>query len=125
MSTWPRFGRVKVASTVRGHGKQRPGETRFRVVESCSTAEVKLRMKRVRGRFDSCYQRGSCHLHCHARREFFATFSQFQVHLNVTQVKQIINLSLLNHFYPVISYRRVQKKEEGYQRKELRRVSRT
>ena len=53
---------------------------------------------------------------CHARREFFcpkiATFSQFQVYLSITQTKQIINLLLVNHFYPVISYRRVQRGSE-------------
>ena len=42
--------------------------------------------------------------------EFFirkiAIFSQFQVYLNITQAKQIVNLLLLsNNFYPVISYR--------------------
>ena len=34
-----------------------------------------------------------------------ATFSQFQVYLNVTQAKQMISSLLLNHFYPVISHR--------------------
>ena len=32
---------------------------------------------------------------------------------SITQAKQIINLSLLNHFYPVVSYRRVKKKKKG------------
>ena len=38
-----------------------------------------------------------------------ATFSQFQVYLNATQAKEMISLLLLNNFYPVIAYRRVQK----------------
>ena len=42
-----------------------------------------------------------------------AIFSQFQVHLSITQAKQITNLLLLNNFYPVISYRRVQKKKKA------------
>ena len=33
-----------------------------------------------------------------------AIFSQFQVYLGITQAKQIINLLLLNNFYPMISY---------------------
>ena len=36
-------------------------------------------------------------------------FSQFQVYI---QVKQIINLSLLNNFCPVIPYRRVEKESD-------------
>ena len=40
-----------------------------------------------------------------------AIFSQFQVYLSITQAKQIINLLLLNNFYPVI-YRRVQKESD-------------
>ena len=31
---------------------------------------------------------------------------------SITQAKQIINLLLLNNFYPVVSYRRVQKKSD-------------
>ena len=50
---------------------------------------------------------------CHARREFFvpkiAIFSQFQVYLSIIQAEQTINLLLLHNFYPVISYRRIQK----------------
>ena len=42
-----------------------------------------------------------------------AIFSQFQVHSNITQkATQIINLLLFNNFYPVISYRRVQKESD-------------
>ena len=54
----------------------------------------------------------------HARLRIFcpkiATFSQFLVYLNITQAKQIINLLLLNHFYPVMSYRRVQKESDEF-----------
>ena len=42
-----------------------------------------------------------------------ATISQFSVYLSVTQAKQMISSSLLNNFYPVISYRRVQKKKKA------------
>ena len=31
---------------------------------------------------------------------------------NITQAKEIINVLLLNNFYPVISYRRVQKESD-------------
>ena len=41
-----------------------------------------------------------------------ATFSQFQVRLNVAQAKQMISSLLLSNFYPVISYRRVQKESD-------------
>ena len=37
---------------------------------------------------------------------------------SITQAKQIINLSLLNHFYPVVSYRRVKKKKKKEKEKE-------
>ena len=51
------------------------------------------------------------------RREFLvpqiATLSQPQVYLNVTQAKRMSSLMLLNHFYPVISHRRVRKKERA------------
>ena len=54
---------------------------------------------------------------CHARQEYLvpkiAIFSQFKVYLSITQAKQIINLLLLNNFYPVISYRRVPKEKES------------
>ena len=50
---------------------------------------------------------------CHARREFSATFSQFQVYWNVTQAKQMTSLLLLNNFYRVTSYRRVEKKRKA------------
>ena len=43
-----------------------------------------------------------------ATQSQIATFSQFQVYSSVTQAKQISSL-LLNHFYPVTSYRRVRK----------------
>ena len=51
---------------------------------------------------------------CHARREFFVSkiviFPQSQVYSSKTKrAIQIINLLLLNNFYPVITYRRVQK----------------
>ena len=42
-----------------------------------------------------------------------ATFPQFQVHLNVTQAKLTITLSLLNNFYPAMSHPRVQKKKKA------------
>ena len=42
-----------------------------------------------------------------------AAFSQFQVYLNVIQAKQITSLLFLNNFYPVISYRRVEKKKKA------------
>ena len=42
-----------------------------------------------------------------------AIFPQFEVYLSITQAKQIINLLILNNFYPVISYRRVQKKKKA------------
>ena len=42
-----------------------------------------------------------------------AIFPQFQVYSNITQkAKQIINLLLLNNFYLVISYRRVEKESD-------------
>ena len=37
----------------------------------------------------------------------------FSVYLSITQAKQIINLLLLNHFYPVTSYRRIRKKRKA------------
>ena len=42
-----------------------------------------------------------------------ATFSQFSVYLNVTQAKQMTSWLLLNHFYPVMSYRRVQRRKKA------------
>ena len=42
-----------------------------------------------------------------------AIFSKFQVYLSTTQAKQIINLLLLNNFYPVISYQRLQKEKKA------------
>ena len=56
---------------------------------------------------------------CHARRQLFvsqiATFPQFQLYLNVTQAKQMMRwfIILLNHFYPAMSHRRVQKKKKA------------
>ena len=41
-----------------------------------------------------------------------AIFSQFKEYLSITRTKQIINLLLLNNFYPVISYRRVPKESD-------------
>ena len=53
---------------------------------------------------------------CHSRREYLlfqiATFSQFQVYLNVTQAEQTMSLLLLDNFYRVLSCRRVQKKQK-------------
>ena len=42
-----------------------------------------------------------------------ATFSQFQVYYNVTQAKQMTSLLLFDNFYPVTSYRRVQKEKKA------------
>ena len=42
-----------------------------------------------------------------------ATFSQFQIYSNVIQAKQMTSLLPVNNFYPVISYRRVQKKKKA------------
>ena len=42
-----------------------------------------------------------------------ATFSRFQVYLNVTRARQTINLLLVDNFYPVTSYRRVRKKKKA------------
>ena len=42
-----------------------------------------------------------------------ATFSQFQVYLNVTQAKQMTSLLLLNNFYPAISSPTSSKEKES------------
>ena len=40
-------------------------------------------------------------------------FPQFRVYLSATQAKRIVNLLLLNNFYPVISYGRSSKGKES------------
>ena len=43
----------------------------------------------------------------------YTTYSIFDtIYLNIIQVKQMISLLPLNNFYPVISYRRVQKERD-------------
>ena len=53
-------------------------------------------------------------LRCHARRECFwpkiATFSPFQICLNVTQAKQMISSLLLNNFYHTDEFERRRKR---------------
>ena len=51
--------------------------------------------------------------HLYILRVFFAPklqyFLSFKLYLNITQAKQIINLLFLGNFYPMISFRRVEK----------------
>ena len=65
--------------------------------------------------FEKNYCTYGSHLPRTSKKKFgpkLQQFSQFQVYLSTTRAKQVINLLLLDHFYPMVSQEQVQKKRK-------------